>query len=78
MSTTNGPISSSDNMYGESTTSSTNFLLATKGDTIRITTPLTTASNANGNPGEIRWDTGFLYVCTATNTWKRAALTGGY
>ena len=23
-------------------------------------------------------DSEFLYICTATNTWKRAAITGGY
>ena len=33
------------------------------------------SATATGTAGEIRVDTGFLYVCTATNTWKRAALT---
>lgn len=28
--------------------------------------------------GGLTWDTGFVYVCTATGVWKRAALTGGY
>ena len=32
------------------------------------------SGTAAGNKGEIRWDSGYLYVCTATNTWKRAAL----
>lgn len=32
-------------------------------------------AGADGLPGEIRFDTGFIYVCTAINTWKRAALT---
>lgn len=27
-----------------------------------------------GTVGMIGWDTGFLYVCTATNTWKRVAI----
>lgn len=36
-------------------------------------TPDTAA--AAGNAGEICWDASFLYCCTATNTWKRAALT---
>lgn len=35
----------------------------------------TKASNATGNPGEICWDSGYIYVCTAANTWKRAALS---
>ena len=38
----------------------------------------TKASNATGTAGQICWDSGYIYVCTATNTWKRVALTGGY
>ena len=33
-----------------------------------------TASSA-GSEGDIRFDSGYVYVCIATNTWKRAALT---
>ena len=32
-------------------------------------------SSSNGVPGQIAWASGFIYVCVATNTWKRAALT---
>ena len=28
----------------------------------------------NGSKGEIRVDANYLYVCTATNTWKRAGI----
>lgn len=28
--------------------------------------------------GEITWDASYIYICTATGVWKRAALTGGY
>jgi len=52
--------------------------LSTTGDTFRIETTKSPASNATGSPGQIAWDTGFLYVCTATDTWERVALTGGY
>ena len=38
----------------------------------------TKASNATGTPGQICWDDNYIYVCTATNTWKRSPLTGGY
>lgn len=38
----------------------------------------TKASNATGTTGQICWDANYLYVCTATNTWKRSLLTGGY
>lgn len=29
---------------------------------------------ATGVVGSIAFDTGFVYVCTATNTWKRVAI----
>jgi len=32
-------------------------------------------SSSTGVAGTITWDSGFIYVCTATNTWKRSALT---
>ena len=36
---------------------------------------LTPASaSASGVQGHITWDANYIYVCTATNTWKRAAL----
>jgi hypothetical protein len=38
----------------------------------------TRASNDPGNVGEICWDSGYIYVCIAGNTWARAGLTGGY
>jgi hypothetical protein len=31
-------------------------------------------SGATGTAGDIRYDADYLYVCTATNTWKRAAI----
>lgn len=36
------------------------------------------ASGAAGVAGTITWDASFIYVCTASGAWKRAALTGGY
>lgn len=45
-------------------------------DTIRLRTSRTPSSaSASGNAGDICWDSSYLYVCTATNTWKRAALS---
>jgi hypothetical protein len=32
------------------------------------------SASASGTAGDIRYDSGFIYVCTATNTWVRAAL----
>lgn len=37
-------------------------------------TPPASAS-ATGTAGEIRWDSGYIYVCIATDTWVRAALS---
>jgi hypothetical protein len=38
----------------------------------------TKTASATGTLGQISWDDSYIYVCTATNTWKRVALTGGY
>jgi len=44
-------------------------------DTMRLRTARTPASaTATGNAGDICWDNGYVYVCVATNTWKRAQL----
>lgn len=46
------------------------------GNTLRLRTARTPASAAAaGNAGDICWDSSYVYVCTATNTWKRAALS---
>jgi len=46
------------------------------GKILRLDTPKTPASaGATGNQGEICWDASYIYVCTATNTWKRAAIS---
>lgn len=33
------------------------------------------SASATGVTGTMAWDTSYIYVCTATNTWKRTALT---
>ena len=37
-----------------------------------VTAPATATST--GTTGQIATDAGFIYVCTATNTWKRVAI----
>ena len=39
--------------------------------------PISTPSSASdiGTTGQVAVDTDYVYVCTATNTWKRAALS---
>jgi hypothetical protein len=45
-------------------------------DHLRLRTAKTPASATDsGNAGDICWDAGYVYVCVAANTWKRAALT---
>lgn len=42
---------------------------------VRITAPSVPASaGASGSVGSIAWDSGFIYVCVASNTWKRVAI----
>ena len=45
-------------------------------DQLRVTTPSVPASaTATGTAGDIAWDADYIYVCTATNTWKRVAIS---
>jgi hypothetical protein len=60
---------------GIGTNSPTN-LLDVNSNSIRLRTARTPASaTATGTQGEICWDANYIYVCTATNTWRRAALS---
>jgi len=44
-------------------------------DTLRVATQKTPATAAaTGTKGDIVHDTNFIYVCTATDTWKRVAI----
>lgn len=43
---------------------------------LAITTSKTPSSSSDvGTTGTILWDSSYIYVCVATNTWKRASLT---
>ena len=45
------------------------------GSTMRLATARTPASaSAAGNTGEICWSSSYVYVCIATNSWKRSAI----
>lgn len=45
-------------------------------NTIRLRQPRTPASATSpGSAGDICWDAGFVYVCVATDTWRRTALS---
>jgi hypothetical protein len=65
----------SDGKVGIGTSAPTE-LLDINTNTIRIRSARTPASaTESGNAGEICWNSNYIYVCTATNTWKRAALS---
>ena len=45
-------------------------------DILRLRTAKTpTSASDTGNAGDICWDADYVYVCVATNTWKRAAIS---
>ena len=57
------------------TTLDVNGTLRVQGDGIQIATSKTPASSTDtGQAGQIAWDSSYLYICVATNTWKRVAL----
>ena len=46
------------------------------GDTLVLTTSKTPSSATDtGTTGQIAWDSDYIYVCVATNTWKRVAIS---
>jgi len=49
--------------------------LSLTGSSLTIGLTATKTGTSPGTPGQISWDTSYLYVCTAANTWKRVALT---
>ncbi len=56
-------------------TTSPSTLLDVNSDKIRVRTAKTPSSATDtGNAGDICWDSNYIYVCVATNTWKRVAI----
>ena len=43
--------------------------------TLALTATATPTGTGTGAVGQIAWDTSYLYICTATNDWRRVALT---
>ncbi|MBI2414734.1 hypothetical protein HYV31_02755 [candidate division WWE3 bacterium] len=51
-------------------------LLDIDGDTVRLRDSKTPANSSEScSQGEIVWDSGYVYVCVATDTWKRSTLS---
>jgi len=67
-------VDAATNRVGIGTSSPTN-LLDVNDDSIRIRTAKTPSSASDtGTTGQIAWDADYIYVCTATDTWKRVAI----
>ena len=41
---------------------------------LKVATHTPTGAAATGTIGTIAWDASYIYVCTATDTWKRVAI----
>jgi hypothetical protein len=52
-----------------------NVTLSTNDRGLLLPISFTPASaSASGTAGQVTWDSSYIYVCTATNTWKRVAI----
>jgi hypothetical protein len=68
-------IDSSGRLLVGTSTNTGGSLFQVNDNRIRIATAKTPASATDtGSAGEICWDANYIYVCTATNTWKRTAI----
>lgn len=52
----------------------TGNVVVTTGSFTIATSSTPASASATGTTGTIAWDASYIYVCTATNTWKRAAI----
>jgi len=56
------------------TGSGRDYPLIINGNGIVIPSEPPDSATASGQPGQISWDSNYLYVCTAKNKWKRSTL----
>ena len=81
--TPNGGFSVGGQIYASNIVTSSLYVAGPISSTIAVTTPELFISNSATPPsstsscvtGAIEWDANFTYVCIATNSWKRAALS---
>ena len=61
--------------YNRSTSTALPLHMISSETVLGGTTKVPATSTTAGVQGQIAWDTNFIYVCTATNVWRRAALS---
>ena len=66
-----GNVNVTANILGSNITANTSLVL---GGSLRGP-QVTKTGSSTGTAGQICWDNNYIYVCTATNVWKRASLT---
>lgn len=58
-----------------STATDTDLYVGASAKLVVLSPPVPASAAATGTKGEIAYDTNYIYVCVATDTWKRAALS---
>ena len=69
-----GNVSGAWGVYTAGTTPSHFGGIVSAGTLIEATTHTPSSATATGTTGQIAWDSSYLYVCTATNTWTRVGI----
>lgn len=72
-------LSANDRVVVLTNTNSTAVLKTITSANFKLLSNTTPASStANGTPGQMAYDSSYVYVCVANNTWGRASLTLGW
>lgn len=71
---TDGTRTSAFNIAGARAGAFINFLRMIGGRIIIPNPTVPASAGATGEAGEIAWDANYIYVCVATNSWKRVAI----
>lgn len=71
--------SANDRVVVLTNTNSTAVLKTITAANFKLLSNTVPASNtANGTPGQVAYNSSYIYVCVANNTWGRASLTLGW
>jgi hypothetical protein len=69
-------LCASNNEFGDPCSTTYDNYITNSGDTLRILNSRThSSSSSTCYQGEICWDSNYLYVAIADNTWTRCALS---